>query len=70
MDGLKVGKVDNNLAQSFNDNFLAKLIDVRVGSGNIWGDQDIASAQFDNVAIFNTALSEAEVDALYYEENF
>ncbi|AOZ93014.1 lipocalin-like domain-containing protein [Paenibacillus crassostreae] len=70
LDGLIVGKVDKDVAVSFESNFLAKLIDVRVGSGNIWGDQDIASAKFDNVAIFNTALSEAEVDGLYYKENF
>jgi arabinan endo-1,5-alpha-L-arabinosidase len=69
LNGVEIGKDEENIALCFSDNFLANMDDVRVGSGNIWGDRDIASAKFDNVAIFNTTLSEADVEALYKKEN-
>lgn len=42
--------------------------DVRVGSGNIWNDMDIANAKFDNVSVYNVALSDKQVEALYNDE--
>ena len=51
-----------------NDNFLALMKDVRVGSGNIWNDMDIANAKFDNVSVYNVALSDKQVEALYNDE--
>ena len=44
------------------------MTDVRVGSGNIWGDMDISKAKFDNITVFNTALSDKEVEGLYNSE--
>ena len=69
LDGIKVGTAHTDLTQSFSNNSLSAAKDVRVGSGNIWGDADIASAKFDNVAVFNRALTEDEVDALYNKES-
>ncbi len=69
LNGVQVGTAPKDLTQSFADNFLARLTDVRVGSGNIWGDEDIASAKFDNIGIFDTALTEEEVDSLYNKES-
>lgn len=57
-----------DLTNCFADNFLSKMTDIRVGSGNIWGDADIASAKFDDVAIYNTALNDVQVEALYNVE--
>ncbi len=68
LDGSPTGTAAANISACFANNFLANLIDVRVGSGNIWGDEDIASARFDNVEIYNTALSEDEIEALYNQE--
>ncbi len=69
LEGIKVGTAHTDLTQSFSDNSLSAANDVRVGSGNIWGDADIASAKFDNVGIFNRALTEDEVDSLYNKES-
>lgn len=68
LDNTVVGTASANLAACFTNNLLANMTDVRVGSGNIWGDEDIASAKFDNISIFNTALSEVQVEALYNQE--
>lgn len=68
VDGNEVGSVKSNLTACFADNFLSNMTDARVGSGNIWGDVDIASAKFDNVSIYNTALTDQQVEALYTEE--
>lgn len=68
LNGNQVGNVKNDLTACFTNNFLSKMKDVRVGSGNIWGDPDIASAKFDNVSIYNMALNDEEVEALYNQE--
>lgn len=69
VNGAEVGRAEKDIAACFENNFLANMTDVRVGSGNIWGDADIASAKFDNVAIYDTALTDQQVEALYNEEN-
>lgn len=68
VDGNEVGRQDKDIAACFKDNFLALMTDVRVGSGNIWGDMDISNAKFDNVAVYNVALTDKQVEALYNEE--
>jgi arabinan endo-1,5-alpha-L-arabinosidase len=68
IDGNEVGRAQKDLTACFTNDFLANMSDVRVGSGNIWGDPDIASAKFDNVSIYNTALTDQEVEALYNKE--
>ena len=36
-----------------------------VGSGAIWGDEDVRNAKFDDVKIYFGALTAQEVKALY-----
>ena len=68
VDGNEVARQDKDISACFNDNFLALMTDVRVGSGNIWSDMDIANAKFDNVSVYNVALSDKQVEALYNDE--
>ena len=68
VDGNEVNSVKKDLTACFSNNFLSNMTDVSVGSGNIWSDADIASAKFDNVSIYDTALTDQQVEALYNEE--
>lgn len=68
VNGEEVSRAEKDITACFANDFLLNMTDIRVGSGNIWGDADIASAKFDNVSIYNTALSDQEVEALYNEE--
>lgn len=68
VNGDEVGRDNKDISVCFKDNFLALMTDVRVGSGNIWGDMDISNAKFDNITVFNTALSDKEVEGLYNSE--
>lgn len=68
INGNEVGSSEKDLSACFNNDFLSKMVDVRVGSGDIWSDEDIVAAKFDNVAIYNTALTDQEVEALYNQE--
>lgn len=68
VDGNEVGRQDKDISACFKDNFLALMTDVRIGSGNIWNDKDISNAKFDNVALYNVALNDKQVEALYNEE--
>lgn len=69
LNGKQVARVNKSIPSSFENNVLAGMTDVRVGSGNIFGDSDLASAKFDNVAVFNTSLTGQQVEALYKQEN-
>lgn len=68
LDGQEIGNIRASLEECFQDQFLAGMTDVRVGSGNIWGDADIAHASFDRIAFYDTPLSVAELIALYKQE--
>lgn len=68
VDGGEVSRVNKDISQCFLENFLANMTDVRVGSGNIWSDMDIADAKFDNVEMYDKALTPKQVEALYNEE--
>lgn len=68
VNGDEVGRDNKDISVCFKDNFLALMTDVRVGSGNIWGDMDISNAKFDNITVFNKALSDKEVEGLYNSE--
>lgn len=68
LDGELIGSATTNLTNCFTNNFLVNLTDVRIGSGNIWGDKDISYAKFDNVSIYNKALAENEIATLYQME--
>lgn len=68
VNGNEVSRAEKDIAACFTNDFLSNMTDVRIGSGDIWADADIASAKFYNVSIYNTALSDQEVEALYNEE--
>jgi len=68
VNGVEVGRQDKDITASLSNTVLATINNVRVGSGDIWNDRDIASAKFDNVAIYNTALTDQEVEGLYNKE--
>jgi glucan-binding YG repeat protein len=68
VNGKQVNRSNKDISASFQNNVLAGMTDVRVGSGNIFGDSDLASAKFDNVAVYNTALTAQQVEALYNQE--
>jgi arabinan endo-1,5-alpha-L-arabinosidase len=68
INGNEVGSAQKDLAACFKGDFLSNMKDVRVGSGDIWSDADIAAAKFDNIAIYNTSLTDEEVEALYNQE--
>ena len=68
IDGNQVGSAEKDLTACFANDFLSNMTDIRVGSGSIWKDADIACAKFDNVSIYNTALTDQEVEALYNQE--
>ena len=68
VNGDKVSEANKDISQCFSENFLANMTDVRIGSGNIWSDMDIAKAKFDNVEIYSKALNSKQVEALYNKE--
>jgi arabinan endo-1,5-alpha-L-arabinosidase len=68
VNGELVGIATKDVSACFDNDFLAKMTDIRIGSGSIWGDADIANAEFDNVSVYNTALTDNEVEALYNME--
>ncbi|MDO5516073.1 MAG: family 43 glycosylhydrolase [Clostridium sp.] len=69
VNGEEVSRQDKDISACFQNNILSQINNVRVGSGAIWGDADIAEAEFDDIAIFDCALSDKEAEALYNEEN-
>lgn len=68
LNGKEVSRVNKDISSSFENDILAGMTDVRVGSGNIFGDSDLASAKFDNVTVFKTSLTGQQVEALYNKE--
>ena len=68
LDGYEVARDNKDVTASFKDNFLAQMMDVRVGSGDIWNDKDLAEAKFDNIEVYKKSLNESQVEALYYQE--
>jgi arabinan endo-1,5-alpha-L-arabinosidase len=69
LDGKLIGFVEKDLTNCFADNSLASMINVSIGSGNIWNDKDVTSGKFDNVTVYNSALTEYEIEVLYKIEN-
>ena len=68
VNGNEVSREDKDISQCFSQNFLANMTDVRIGSGDIWSDADIAKAKFDNIEIYEKALTSLQVEALYNKE--
>lgn len=65
LNGEVVSTSDKDISACFQNDFLANMTDVSIGSGEIWGDQDISAAKFDDVSVFSKALSDTEVEILY-----
>jgi arabinan endo-1,5-alpha-L-arabinosidase len=68
LNGEVVSTADKDISACFSNYFLANMTNVSVGSGEVWGDQDISAAKFDNVSVFPKALTETEVEVLYNQE--
>ena len=67
LNGELVGEETKDLADCFRKNKtgISQAKDVMVGSGAIWGDEDVRSAQFDDVKVYFGALTATEVKELY-----
>ena len=67
LNGELVGEETKDLADCFRKNKtgISQAKDVMVGSGAIWGDEDVRSAQFDDVKGYFGALTATEVKELY-----
>lgn len=67
LNGVLVGEEQKDISDSFKKNKtgLSQAKDVMVGSGFIWGDEDVQNARFDNVMVYNGILTAAEVQSLY-----
>lgn len=44
---------------------MRNAVDVMVGAGFIWGDEDVRSASFDSVKVYNGAMTASEVSGAY-----
>lgn len=67
VDGKLLEKVDKDLKDCFDANRQSSIQyskDARIGSGSPWTDRDIENAKFDDVAIYDGELTEAEVGML------
>lgn len=69
LNGVLVGEEEKNISDCFKKNKtgIAMAKDVYVGSGYIWGDEDVRNAKFDDVKIYFGALTATEVAELYAE---
>lgn len=67
LNGELVGEETKDLTDCFRKNKtgISQAKDVMVGSGAIWGDEDVRSAQFDDVKVYFGALTATEVKELY-----
>ena len=71
LDGKLVEATSANLTNCFNASLtdsIQKAEYTTIGSGRIWDDEDVREAMFDNVMIFNMALSDAQVEKMYQDE--
>ena len=68
LNGEEVSRQDKDISACFKENLLSQMNNIRIGSGAIWGDANIARAKFDDIEIFDSSLTDKEVEALYNEE--
>lgn len=70
LNGALVGEEKKDLSTCFaNDNgSIQKATQVAVGSGPIWGDEDVRNAEFDNVQIYDGILREKEIAHAYKQD--
>lgn len=57
-----------NLSDVLTSENLAKMNDIRVGSGTLLGSEDVANASIDNVDFYSVALNASEISAKYKSE--
>ncbi|MCR5415462.1 MAG: family 43 glycosylhydrolase [Pseudobutyrivibrio sp.] len=67
LDGQLIGQEKKDLTTplSGTDTSIQKVNNVMVGAGAIWGDEDCEDVLFDDVRIYDTALTDSEVVDLY-----
>ena len=68
LDGVLVDSTSTALSDCFNATYtdsIHKATNVRIGSGNIWGDEDIRNAKIDDVRIYGSTLTADDVKAVY-----
>jgi len=70
LNGELVGEEEKDLSDSFKKapTGLCNTINVYVGCGYIWGDEDCRNVLFDDVRIYNGVLTATEVQTLYAGE--
>jgi len=68
LDGVLVDSTSTALSDCFNATYndsIHKATNVCVGSGNIWGDEDIRDAKIDDIRIYGATLTADDVSAVY-----
>lgn len=70
LNGQLVGEEKKNIASCFDDSNAAsiqKAVNVSVGSGFIWNDEDLRNGRFDDVQIYDGTLTAGEIQNAYQE---
>ena len=68
VDGKVVRVLAEDLSSCFDrslENYIQKTENISVGSGLIYGTEDVQSAKFDDVAIYSAALSDEQIAEIY-----
>lgn len=68
LNGKLVGKEQKDIGKCFDKTStygIQKAANVAVGSGDIWGDEDVRNAKFDNIQIYDGVLQDTEVATTY-----
>lgn len=70
LNGQLVGEEQKNITTCFdnaNEFSIQKAVNVSVGSGFIWNDEDVRNARFDDVKIYDGTLTAEEVMNIYQD---
>lgn len=70
LNGQLVGEEQKNIATCFdntNEFSIQKAVNVSVGSGFIWNDEDVRNARFDDVKIYDGTLTGEEIMNMYQD---
>lgn len=68
VDGKIVYALSQNLSECFDaslEECVQKVQNMRVGSGMFWGTEDVRDVKYDDIAIYNAALSADQVREIY-----
>lgn len=68
VDGKVVRALAEDLSSCFDkslEDYIQKTENISVGSGLVYGTEDVQSARFDDVAIYSTALSDEQIAEIY-----